>query len=196
LILPFEKATLINSKTVFISTLIVVPTVILLVYASGLENHRSFYLNTLVSTTILSLIFFGVISFGLYNGWKLKDTLGDLTKKTEIGKMPNTSAFDGTSIDFIDEGCGEPVVIILLWVLAAFFGSFLLWLAGGALWSTILVLAAILYWIIFRAFRLIFKNSPKCRGNILRSIITAFSYTVLYNFWIYLIVIGAHYLGS
>jgi hypothetical protein len=191
-----RKPQLINSKTVFISTLIVVPTVILLVYASGLENHRSFYLNTLVSTTILSIIFFGVISFGLYNGWKLKDTLGDLTKKIEMGKLPDTSGFDGVPLDFLDDGCAESIGVILLWVLVAFLGSFLLWLAGGALWATILVLAAILYWIIFRAFRLIFKNSPKCRGSLARSIITAFSYTVLYNFWIYLIVIGAHYLGS
>lgn len=188
---------LINSKTIFISTCIVVFTMILLVYISGIHNHRSFYLNSLISTSILSVIFLLFIFAGLYNGWKLKDTLGNLLDKINLWKIPasptmNVSELDADIIggDGI-EGC---LISVAVWIIVGLFGSLILWLLGAVLWGVVLAVAAILYWIIFRAFRLIFSNSSRCKGNLFKSLSTALLFTFLYNCWIYAIIIGAHYL--
>ena len=189
------KLTLVNSKTVFLATLIVIPVVILLVYVSGLHKHRSIYLNSLISTTILSVFFLVFMATGLYKGWKLKDTLGNFTKKITFSKLPDTSG----SYEFIDlpdtdaEGIAGVIVSLIIWLVVALLYSLLFWIAGGLIWATIMLTTGLLYWIIFRAFRLIFKHSPKCRGNLIRSFLVAGIYTGLYNFWIYLIVLGTSF---
>jgi hypothetical protein len=49
-----------------------------------------------------------------------------------------------------------------------------------------------LYWIFFRALRLVFKNSNRAKGSLLESIKWGVVYTTLYNFWIY----GIFYITS
>jgi hypothetical protein len=193
-----RKSYLINSGTVFLATLIVVPTVVLIVYLTGLDNHRSFYLNSLLSTTILSVVFLAFMATGLYRGWKLKDTLGDFRKKINLGKASEFHIIEVDPVDLSDAGEAGPIGILfsfLLWLVVGLFGSFLLWLAGGVIWAVLLLLAGLLYWIIFRALRLVFKNAPRCKGNFSRSLAIALFYTVLYNSWIYLIVVGTHIWG-
>jgi len=175
------------------------PTVAFLVYASGLNNHRSFYLNTLISTTVLSILFLVLITIGLYNGWKLKDTLGDFRKKVDLEKGPDISQLDFPSIDLSDSiegGIFGIIISLFLWLIIGLLVSFLFWLAGGVIWAIILLIAGLLYWIIFRAFRLVFRHSPNCKGKLINALGTALAYTVLYNFWIYMIVIGAHFLNK
>ena len=190
------KLSLINAKTVFISTLIVVPTVALLVYFTGLNAHRSLYLNSLISTSILVAVFFVFITTGLYNGWKLKDGLGNFLKKFRLWKKPESFSMGSSGLDFsgleLDvEGC---FFTVLAWIVVAFLGAFLLFWIGAFLWGTILVTGGILYWIIFRAFRLIFRNSIRCKGDLQRSAGIALLYTFLYNCWIYGIILGTHFL--
>ena len=59
------RINLINSKSVFFSTLIVVPTLTLIVYLTGINQHRTLYLNSILSTTILSIVLFLFIFIGL-----------------------------------------------------------------------------------------------------------------------------------
>ncbi len=82
------RVNLINSKTVFFSTLIVVPTLLLIVYLTGINQHRSLYLNSVLSTSILSIVFFLSIFIGLYRGWKLKDNLGNVLNNFERLRKP------------------------------------------------------------------------------------------------------------
>lgn len=190
-----KKLNLINSRTVFFSTLIVVVTIMLLVYLTGLENHRSLYLNSLITTTILSFIFFCFITTGLYRGWKLKDTMGDITRHFSKIKEPGSSepgSFDLNVFEGADdiEGC---LFGIVLWIVIGVFGAFILWFIGAFFWGVILVLTALLYWIIYRAFRLILKNSARCKGNISRSLQIALAYSLVYSFWIYAIIFFSHY---
>ncbi|WP_114789301.1 hypothetical protein U0035_07035 [Niabella yanshanensis] len=189
-----NKPKLINSRTVFVSTVIIVPVLSLIVYLSGLQSHRSLYLNSLVSTTILSLTFFIFITTGLYNGWKLKDSYGNFLKKFSRWKKPGSSTLDIPDLDFDSiepVGC---IVSLLIWLILAVFGSIILWTIGAMVWAIILVIAGLLYWIIFRAYRLIFLNSPRCKNNLSKSMRIALTYTILYNCWIYAIIFGAHYL--
>jgi hypothetical protein len=162
-----KNSRLINSETVFYFTLIVAGSIMLIVYITGLVDHRSLYLNSLITTTILSFIFFCFITTGLYKGWKLKDTLGKLTNyfsKLKKPKNPDTGSADFDIGDIGDgiEGC---IFAIILWIIVGIFGTIILWAIGAFFWGMILVLAGILYWVIFRAYRLILKNGAACKNN-------------------------------
>jgi hypothetical protein len=198
ILLMLKRPNLVNAKTIFFATLIVLPTLVLIVYLTGIQNHRTLYLNSLLSTTIVSLVFLGFITTGLYNGWKLKDGLGNLLHKFHLWEKPKTTTLDVSGMDLgaFSEGGPEGILIaLLIWIVVGLFGSFIFWWLGAFVWITILVVAGILYWIIFRAFRLIFRNSPGCKGKLLKSVSTAVFYTFLYNCWIYGIIFGVHFLN-
>jgi hypothetical protein len=190
---------LINSKTVFISSLIVIPTLVLIVFLTGINEHRSLYLNSLLSTSILSVVFFLFIFIGLYNGWKLKDNLGNILNNFERLRNPGVGNMDTiSSVDF-DGDIGEDfglgcIFSFIAWIVIGLFGAVILWFFGAIFWAIILTIAALLYWIIFRAFRLIFRNSALCKSNFLKSLGISFLFTFLYNCWIYAIIFGAHFL--
>ena len=191
-----RRPNLVNAKTVFFATLIVLPTLVLIIYLTGIHEHRTLYLNSLLSTTIVSLVFLGFITTGLYNGWKLKDGLGNLLHKFHLWKKPPSTTMDVSDMDvqvFNEGGLEGMVVALLIWIFVGLFGSFIFWWLGAFVWITILVVAGILYWIIFRAFRLIFRNSPKCKGKMHKSAATAILYTFLYNCWIYAIIFSTHF---
>ena len=192
-----SRPNLVNSKTVFISTLIVLPTLSLLIYLTGIRNHRTLYLNSLISTTILSMVFFSFITIGLYNGWKLRDSYGNFLEKFKMWRKPFSSALDVSGFDFglIDTDSFIGIIgALLLWIILALLGSIIFWTIGAMVWATILLAGGMLYWIIFRAYRMIFLNSAKCKGDFLRSAATALLFTFLYNCWIYSIIFGTHYL--
>jgi hypothetical protein len=190
-----KRLNLVNAKTVFIATISIVATLTLLVYLTGLESHRSLYLNSLVTTSILSVIFLCFITIGLYKGWKLKDTIGSFKKY--LPEFPSNASIDVPSAEMPDigEGIEGCVLSFLLWIVIAFFGAIILWFIGAFFWGIILVLAALLYWIFFRALRLIFRNAAKCKGNLIKSLQVSIIYTCLYISWIYAIILGGHYLG-
>lgn len=195
-----SRINLINSKTVFFSTLIVVPTLTLIVYLTGIGQHRTLYLNSILSTSILSVVFFLFIFIGLFNGWKLKDNLGNIVDNFDKLEKPKVEGLDGfSSVDIVgnigDDETGIGCLFsIISWLIIGLFGAIILWFFGAVFWAIILTIAALLYWIIFRAFRLIFRNANACKGNILKSIGISILFTFLYNCWIYAIIFGAHFL--
>jgi hypothetical protein len=189
---------LINSKTVFISTLIVVPTLTLIIYLTGINEYRTLYLNSLLSTTIISSVFLTFITTGLYKGWKLKDGLGNFLDKFYLWKKPSSITMDVTRFEptvFAEGGFEGCLISIIIWIVIGLFGSIIFWWLGAFIWVTILLVLGLLYWIIFRAFRLIFRNSPKCKGNLVKSFWIALLFTFLYNCWIYAIIFGTHFLN-
>lgn len=190
------KKRLINSHTVFISTLVVIPTLILIVYLTGLQQHRSLYLNSLVSATIISFVLMVFITTGLYNGWKLKDTIGKLHQKHNLDNLPDVGGFDGFEIPDLSEGIAGIIIAILLWIVVAILAAVLLYFVTNVVWLSILGVGSVLYWIVFRAFRLVFKKGPVCKGNLMKSLATALLYTFLYNCWIYVIIVGVHFLHN
>ena len=186
---------LVTTKTVFTVTIIVTALTILSIWLFGLGEHRTIFENSILSTSVLSVAFFLFLTIGLYKGIKLKDNIGRLTDKLKPSKIPNF-AEAGQGADFIHVGDGiEGVILsIVLWVVVTILIGLFLWLFGAVLWTGIIVFIAMLYWIFFRALRLVFKNSNKCQGNLTTSIIYGLGYTLLYNFWIYGIILATHYL--
>ena len=177
---------LIESKSVFTISLIVIGLTILAVYFWGLGQHNTFFENSIISTTILSIAFFTFITVGLYNGVKLKDNLGRIVDNFKMVDTSNLSS-NITSMEPIEvgEGLGGIILSILLWILIAIAFSVALWIFSNVLIVVILTFIAMLYWVFFRALRLVFKNSNRSKGALIESMKWGFTYTVLYNFWIY-----------
>jgi hypothetical protein len=169
-----------------------------MVYLAGLKDHRSLYHNSIVITSILSIVFFAFIFIGLFSGWKLKDTLGNLTTHfSKLKKPGNTSVgFDTMEIPDIGEGAEGCIISLLLWLIIGLFGTIILWFIGAFFWAMILILGGLLYWILFRAYRLIFRNSKNCKGNFFKSFQIALAYSILYVSWIYAIIFIGHYFSK
>ena len=189
-----NKRILIDSKRVFSISLIVIAITLFSVWFYGIGKHKTVIENSLISTSILSITFFLFITINLYNGTKLKDNLGKLTDKFDTKKLNflkeiNTESGFGRSLPEIGEGIGGIIMSIILWILATIIISYLFFALGTIIWFSILVFLGMLYWIFFRALRLIFKKSSECSGSIERSIYYGITYTILYNFWIYGIII-------
>lgn len=184
---------LIESKDVFTISLIVTGLTILGVYFWGLGQHNTFYENSLISTSTLSVAFFAFVSWGLYHGVKLKDNLGQIVDKY---KAVDTSSVNTLSSEPLDVGEGIPGIIlsVILWIVIAVLLSIALWVFANVLVFAVLTFIAMLYWVFFRALRLVFKNSNKSKGDLMESMKWGFTYTVLYNCWIYGIFILTHYL--
>jgi hypothetical protein len=183
---------LITTKIVFILTIIVSVLTIVSIWLFGLGQHRTIFENSILSTSILSVVFFLFLTIGLYNGIKLKDNIGKLTDKLKIPDLSDTA----NNGDFIDIGDGiEGIVLsIILWTVVTILVAIFFWLFGAIVWTSIILFMAMLYWIFFRALRLVFKNSNKCKSNWTTSLSYGLAYTLLYNFWIYGIILSTHYL--
>ncbi|WP_299180357.1 hypothetical protein [uncultured Aquimarina sp.] len=190
-----SKLSYITTKGIFYITLLVIVITILQVWQFGLEKERTIIENSVLSTTIISVIFFLFITIGLYYGVKLKDNLGKMTDRLDYNREGVSDFFNiDADIPDVGDGCEGIVLSILLWILITILIGVFLWLFGGVLWSVLITFLAMLYWIFFRALRLVFKKSPVCKGNLPKSIRYGISYTVLYNFWIYIIILIAEFI--
>lgn len=188
---------LIESKDIFTISLIVTVLTVLGVYFWGLGRHHTFFENSIISTTILSIAFFSFITFGLYNGIKLKDNLGQIVDKFKTVDTSNisTSLTSSGPVD-VGEGIAGIVFSILLWIFMAVVFSIALWIFSNVIVIIVLTFIAMLYWVFFRALRLVFKNSNKSKGDLMESIKLGLTFTTLYNFWIYGIFILTIYLKN
>lgn len=189
-----KKRQLLPSKSAFIISLIVIPLTIVSVWFYGMGQHKTVIENSLISTSILSLIFFLFITINLYKGAKLKDTLGKFTphlstKKTAFLKDINLDAGIIESGSIAEEGFGGLILNIILWLIVTLVLSYLFFILGTFIWFSIVLFIAMLYWIFFRALRLIFKKSPECSGNVEKSVFYGIKYTSLYVSWIYVVIV-------
>jgi hypothetical protein len=186
---------LVTSRPLFIVTIIVAALTVLAIWFFGLGKHRTIFENSLLSASTLSMSFFLFITIGLYKGIKLKDNLGKITDKIKMKKLPDLSGIEFPSdVPDLDEGIALVILGILAWILFSVFLLLFIWFFSALVWAMILVFAAMLYWIFFRALRLFFKSSGKCKDNLRKSAAYGIGYTVLYNFWIYGIILATHYL--
>ncbi|SDM10121.1 hypothetical protein SAMN05216273_11317 [Chryseobacterium taihuense] len=196
--MKFPKKIFIETKWLSYFTLAIIVLVIVSVWLSGANSHRSLFQNSIVSTSILAGAFFIFISSGLYFGLKLKDNVGHILHRERVKKysdnisLPDVSGFEPPAVG---DGIGGVIVSIILWFLISIALSFLLYFLGFFFWAAILFFAAMLYWIFFRALRLVFKNSRKCKGNLLKSFAFGFFYSFLYISWIYGIIFLVNYLS-
>jgi hypothetical protein len=190
---PVSKR-LVTTKDILIISMIVAGLTILAVWLFGLGQHRSVFENSILSTSILSISFCLFVSIGLYNGIKLKDDLGKVTDKISFEKAPQGTPEFLPEIPDAGDGVEGFLLSLLLWLLFSGLILIVIWFFGAVFWAMLLVFTAMLYWIFFRALRLVFKKSSLCKGQVRKSIQYGIGYTLLYNFWIYAIMLISHYL--
>lgn len=183
---------LVETKDLVKISLIVTTLTIFRVYFWGLGRHHTFFENSIISTTILSIAFFSFITIGLFNGVKLKDNLGKITDKYNMVDTSNVTPDLG--FPEVGDGIEGIILSILLWILLIVVFAVALWIFSNVIVVVVLTFAAMLYWVFFRALRLVFKNSNKSKGNLMESIKWGVTYTLLYNFWIYGIFMATNYL--
>ncbi|WP_066436301.1 hypothetical protein [Chryseobacterium sp. CCH4-E10] len=195
--MKFPQRYFIDTKFLSRSTVGIILLVIICVWVSGQSSHRSLFQNSIISTSILGTAFLLFISLGLYYGLKLKDNIGHVLTKENIKKLSDKTPEIG-SFDFdgpaLGDGIGGIIVSIIAWIVISIVLVFLLYFLGVFFWVVVLLFTAMLYWIFFRALRLVFKNSKHCRGNLLKSLGFGFLYSFLYLSWIYGIIFIVNYL--
>lgn len=189
--MKLPRRSILETKYLFYSTLAIIAVVIVSVWISGKGDHRSLFQNSILSTSILAGGFFLFISLGLYYGLKLKDNIGSILNKERLKKYPDTAPIiDNFDFDspIAGDGIGGAILSIILWIVFSIVLIYLSYFVGLFFWSAILFLGAILYWIFFRALRFVFKNSGKCKGDLLKSFGFGFFYSFLYVSWMYGII--------
>jgi hypothetical protein len=191
---------LVGARQVFIISLIVIVLTAGLVFLQGLGNHRSLLVNSVLTTTVLSVAFFSFVAIGLYRGVKLRH---DFEIKWDARRFrfdydaPSPSVDSLAEIEAPDLGgddLGEVIIAIIGWILISIFTILLLWIVSNIFVAVVMVFVGMLYWIFFRALRLVFRHSAKSKGDLLTCIRIGITYTLLYNFWIYGIFFLTDYL--
>lgn len=195
--MKFPKRPFLETKLLGYSTLGIIFLVILSVWLSGKDSHRSLFQNSVLSTSILASTFFLFISLGLYYGLKLKENVGSVFNKQKLkiysDNVPATGSFDFDP-PAVGDSIGAAILSVVLWFVFTVILVVLLYFLGFLFWAAVLFFIAMLYWIFFRALRLVFKNSGKCKGNLLKSLTFGLFYSFLYISWIYGIIFLANYM--
>ncbi len=181
---------------------------ILTVYLTGFTSSRSILDNATISLSILCTIFFGFLTSSLYYGIKLKDDVGDLTRKikwlnntateavADVPDIAGKSGGKGSMLPDLDlgDGADEFAAAVFAWIAVTLAFIAFLFLFETVIWAFVLLLAAMLYWVFFRAVRLVLKNSPRCRGRFSKAAFYGLGYTLLYSSWMYVILLSVKFL--
>lgn len=179
---------LVIARPVFILTLVTMLVIITGVWLSGLKQHHPVFHNALFSTGAISIVFFTLLSAGLYQGVKLRDDLGKITDRINFKKLPDWPGIDLPIFD------GDGIFGLLAAIILGILALVLLYFLGILVWMLTLLLCALLYRIFFRGLRYVFRHGSRCKGQLNYSVLYGIGYTVLYSCWIYGIIFALHYL--
>ncbi len=184
-----KKKNYLKGKTVFIVSMIVILATFLTVWLTGVNYNREITSNLYLSLSIIGVILFLFMTYGLYKGVGIEDNFpkyrsfkkGDLIGSTHPGTIETPDADVG-------DGIAGLILSIVLWILMTIAMIVLLILLEAIFWFSLFIIIMMLYWIFFRALKLVFSKSDKTFGDIFSSISYSLTYTILYLGWIYGIV--------
>ncbi|MDC7998947.1 hypothetical protein [Gilvibacter sediminis] len=182
------QKTYLKGKSVFIISLLVIVITVLTVYFSGLHYHRSLTTNLYMSLGIIATALVLFMTYGLYFGVGLLDNFPKF-KHFQRGDILGTTTPDIDLPDIeVGEGIGGIIASIVFWILMTIAIVVLLIVLEAIFWFSLFVLLAMLYWVFFRALRLVFSKSKETQGDLGISAVYALGYTVLYVGWIFAVV--------
>ena len=187
--------TYLKGKSVFVVSAIVIAVTSLTVYFTGIHYHRSVNDNLLISLSIIAIVLFVFMTYGLFKGIGLVNNFPKF-KKFKSGEMIDLP-MGKNSVSGVDVGDGiEGLLIsIVSWILLTIaFVIFLVFLEA-VLWLSIFVILAMLYWVFFRALKLVFSKAEITQVHFFKSMAFALGYTLLYTGWIFAIIFIAEKIG-
>ena len=187
--------TYLKGKSIFIVSAIVIAVTALTVYVTGINYHRSINDNFLISLTIISVVLFVFMTYGLFKGIGLVNDFPKF-KKFKSGEMIDIPLGEN-SVSNVDTGDGIEGILfsIVSWILLTILFVVFLIVLEAVLWLSIFIILAMLYWVFFRALKLVFNRAEITKGNLLKSTAYALGYTLLYTSWIFGIVFIAESLS-
>ena len=173
-----------KGKAVFTVSLLVIAITIITVYLTGINYNRSLTSNLYWSLAVIATASFLFMTYGLYTGIGLIDNFPKFRNFKRGDILGHTTPdFDGPTVD-VGEGIGGVLVSILLWIGMTILLIVLLIVLEAIFWFSLFILLTMLYWIFFRALKLVFSKSKTCKGNLGLSVLYALGYTLLYIGWI------------
>ncbi len=184
------KHTYLQGQFVFIVSLLVIGVTFLTVYLTGINYNRSISSNLYISLTIIGSVLFLFITYGLYKGINITDNYPKFRNFKTGEFIPSSGELPDIEMPSIvsDEGVSGFIISILLWLAMAILFFFLLLVLEAVFWISIFIILAMLYWVFFRALRLVFSQSLETKDNLGISAVYAVGYTFLYLGWIFAIV--------
>ena len=182
------KQRFLKGKSVFIVSLLVIATTVLAVYITGENFNRTVTSNLYFSLSIIGSVLFLFMTYGLYTGIGLTDNFPKFRNFKAGEIFGNTiPSFDTPSVD-VGEGIGGIVLSILLWIAMTILILVLLLVLEAVFWFSLFIILTTLYWLFFRALKLVFAKSSATKGDLGISALYSMSYTALYVGWIFGIV--------
>lgn len=203
-----RRCPILNTKVVALITLPVIVTITVLVFVL---SDRSIFVESQITLAVISLCLFVFLTTGLYRGVRLerpaKDELDRSVEQYEARKTttgphpadifgflfsfgpPNLSHVDLQHIDLPGSSdVGDDLVGCLLslglWIVVLGLLAILIWILTQFI-AALPIFDVVLYWIFYRALRVVFARSRVCRGRLLRSMGYGLLYTMLYTGWIF-----------
>ncbi len=177
-----------KGKSVFIVSLIVIVVTILTVYFTGINYNRSITNNFYISLVILATALFSFVTYGLYMGIDLIDNFPKIKSFKPKAILSESSPSIDTPFVEVGDGIGGIIVSIVLWIVMSIVFVLLLALLEVVFWFSLFIILGMLYWLFFRALKLVFNKSNETKGSIQRAIFYALSYTTMYVGWLFGIV--------
>ncbi len=183
--------TYLKGKSVFIVSLLVIIATALTVYVTGINFHRSITSNFYISLGIIAATLFLFLTYGLYKGVRIADNFPKLKdfKIREWFRNGNGTVGDVPDIGIdVSDGIGGAIISVILWMLMSIVLVFLLVVLETIFWFSLFMILVMLYWVFFRAMRLVFSKAHHTQNDLGWSTVYALGYTFLYIGWIFGIV--------
>jgi len=157
-------------------------------------GHKSVFVELKRTLIVISILLFLFLTIGLYKGIRIKnDPL--ITGKWQFFR--GLDIFDvGSHLDVLEfaDGIVTFILSLILWLILSAVLLILILVLANVIWGAIFILGIIVYWVFYRAFRLVFLKSRICQGNLVLSLRYSLWYTFLYTGWIYVLVLSSRYL--
>ena len=169
-----------KGKSVFIVSMLVIVVTALTVYFTGINSHKTITNNFYISLGIIASVLFVFLSYGLYKGIAIEDNFPKL-KGFEFRKNFSKHLTPSEiSIIEVREGIAGIILSIVLWIVISIVLIILFIVLETVVWFSVALILAMLYWVFFRALRLVFSKAATIENNLIKSISYAFGYTILY----------------
>ncbi|WP_223034140.1 hypothetical protein [Hanstruepera marina] len=182
------KQPYLKGKSVFIVSLLVIGITILTVYLTGTNYNRDLTSNLYLSLGIIATAIFLFMTYGLYSGIGLIDNFPKFRNFKSGDLLAHSGTGPTMEIPSVGDGIGGIVLSILLWIAMSILFVILLIVLEAVFWFSLFIILAMLYWIFFRALKLVFKKSKDTKGDIGISAAYSMTYTLLYVGWIFGVV--------
>ncbi|WP_046743147.1 hypothetical protein [Kordia zhangzhouensis] len=180
--------TYLKGRSVFIVSLMVIGVTAITVYLTGSEYNRSITGNFFISLGIISVILFSFLTYGLYKGIEIEDNFPKLKGFSFKSRISSHLSLNDLPEVQIGDGIGGLIVSVVLWILISIAFIILLLVLETILWFSLAIILAMLYWVFFRAMRLVFSKAYVTENDLGMAAIYAFSYTFMYIAWIFGVV--------